>query len=90
MNTLFRIQILTEYRPDKTWLICPSKTLLGTENMTLFFLSLNVVSELFSTKTHDQSEFINKMYIVCNLTSSFSQWFFLQEEIPWREEPDCP
>lgn len=39
------------------------KTLLGTENMTLF-LSLNVVSELFSTKTHDQSEFINKMYIV--------------------------
>ena len=36
----------------------------------------DVASEFFSTEIHDQSEFINKMYIVCNLTSILAGSFF--------------
>lgn len=55
--------VLTKYDTYATTTPC-----LGTES--------DVASEFFSTEIHDQSEFIDKMYIVCNLTSILTGSFF--------------
>lgn len=59
---------LTKYDTYATTRPC-----LGTER--------DVASEFFSTEIHDQSEFINKMYIVCNLTSILTGSFFFYRRV---------
>lgn len=70
MGTPFMIQRLRKYRIDKTGHIYHYKTLRGTLQMChIFLLSFDVTSDCFSIEIHDQSELINRMYIVCNLRS---------------------